>query len=493
MELKLKILKWSTGIPVAMLHEKAAEKIGVGTKERVLIKTLSNNPIKISVILDTVKGMIKEDEIAVSLELGAKLGLKNGKKVSVSISSPPKSLDFIKKKLNKKRLTQKEIGEIIEDIVDNSLSEVEVALFISAMYQKGMTEKETIFLINSILKTGNTLFLKKKCIVDKHCIGGIPGNRTTPIVVSICAAEGLIFPKTSSRAITSAAGTADTIETIANVDFSLKEIQEIIEKTNACMVWGGSLGLVPADDKIITIERIVKVDPEAQLLASIMAKKLSVGSKYILIDIPYGKNAKVNKKKALRIKEKFESLGNYFKKDVKVVLTKGNQPIGNGIGPALEMRDVIGILDPTKKGPKDLEEKSLFLAGEIFELSKKAKRGAGYNLAKQVLESGMAFKKFKEIISAQQGNINKIRFAKFKRDIFVKRKSKICEINNKLINELAIIAGCPNDKFSGVYLYAHIGETIQKGDNLITIYSDSQARLKEAIKFYKTNSPIKMR
>ena len=490
MELKLKLLNWSTGLPVAMLHKKTAEKIGVNSKERVLIETISRHPIKTSVILDTIKGMIKEDEIAVSSELGNKLGNHNGRKVLVTISPPPESLNFIKKKLDKKRLSEIEIKTIIKDIVNNSLSEVEVALFISAMYERGMTERETIFLINAILKTGNRIFLKNKLVVDKHCIGGIPGNRTTPIVVPICAAKGLTFPKTSSRAITSAAGTADTIETIARVDFSLKEIKEIIKKTNACMVWGGALGLVPADDKIITVERVIKIDPEAQLLASIIAKKLSVGSKYILIDIPCGKNAKVSKKKALRIKEKFEELGGHFKKKIKVVLTDGDRPIGNGIGPALEMKDVIAILDPKQQGPKDLEEKSLFLAGKIFELSGKTKKGKGYDLAKQTLKSGEAFKKFKQIISAQHGDINRIRPAKFKRDFFAQNNVKISSINNKIINDLARVAGCPADKFSGVYLYANVGGELKKGDKLITLYSDSKARLLEAIKFYNKNYPI---
>ncbi len=490
MELKLKLLKWSTGLPVAMLHEKTAEKIGVHSRDRVLIKTLSRNPVKISVILDTARGLVREDEIAVSSELGERLKVRSGKKVCVKISSPPESLDFIKKKLNKKRLSEKEIGEIVDDIMDNSLSEAEIALFISAMYQKGMTDKETVFLINSILKTGNRLALRKKLVVDKHCVGGVPGNRTTPIVVSICAANNLIFPKTSSRAITSAAGTADAVETIAKVDFSIKEIQEIIKKTNACMVWGGSLGLVPADDKLINVEKMVEIDPEAQLLASIMAKKLSVGSKYILIDIPYGKNAKVSKKRALRIKHKFEYLGDHFKKEMKVVLTDGNQPIGNGIGPALEMKDVIAVMDRNQEGPQDLEKKSLFLSGELLELSGKAKKGKGFEMARQTLESGEAFKKFKQIISAQHGNINRIRPSKFKKDILVKKSGKIRIINSKLIPDLARIAGCPADKFAGIYIYGHLGTKLKKGDKLLTIYSDSKARLDEAVRFYSKNPPL---
>jgi len=158
---------------------------------------------------------------------------------------------FIKEKLDKKPLSEDKIKKITKDIVNNSLSEAEIALFISAMYGNGMNFQETIYLIKSILNSGERISLKNKFVVDKHSIGGIPGNRTTPIVVSICASQGLIFPKTSSRAITSAAGTADVLETLTKVEFSAKELKKIISKAGACMVWGGALEMVPADSKII--------------------------------------------------------------------------------------------------------------------------------------------------------------------------------------------------------------------------------------------------
>ena len=162
--------------------------------------------------------------------------------------------------------------------------------------------------------------------------------------MSICATEGLIFPKTSSRAITTPSGTADCVETIARVEFSINELKKILKKTKACMVWGGALGMVPADSKIIQIEKMLEIDPESQLLASIMAKKLAMGAKYIVINIPYGKTAKVGKPKALRLKRKFEKLGKHFNKKIRCVLTKNNGPIVRGIGPSLEMRDVIKVL-----------------------------------------------------------------------------------------------------------------------------------------------------
>lgn len=490
MELKVKLLRWSAGVPVAILNEKTADKIGVHTQERITIETDSTHPRKLFTIIDTARSLVKEDEIIISSELKERLNLREGQKVEVNVASSPKSVLYIQKKLNKKVLSEKEIESIIEGVTNNSLSEAEISLFVSAMYNRGMNMEETISLVKALLKTGKKLNLKYNLIADKHSIGGIPGNRTTPLVVSICAAAGLIMPKTSSRAITSPAGTADVIETIARVDLSPKEIEKIIKKTGACLVWGGGLDLVPADSKIIHIEKMLKIDPPAQLLASIMSKKLAVGSNYILIDIPYGEGAKVTKKQGISLKRKFEYLGKYFKKKVVCVLTDGTQPIGNGIGPALELKDIVKILDPSQKGPLDLEDKALFLAGKILEMTGKAKKGKGPIMAMEILDSGKALEKFKSIISAQGGDINRIPEAKYKKDIFLSRGSKIKKIENKKINDLARILGCPTDKAAGIYLYSHVGDELYSGDKIMTLYADSKSRLKEGFIFVKESKPI---
>lgn len=493
MELKVKILKLSAGVPVAMLNEETANLIGVKTKGRIFIKPLSKKDSGISTIVDITRGMVGKKEIGISSELKDRLSLKEMQTVDVDLSPTPESLEFIKKKMNGEVLAQKEIDEIIKDVVNNSLSEAEISLFVSAMYTEGMNMKETIYLIKAILDSGKKLDLniKNKKIVDKHSIGGIPGNRTTPIVVSICAAAGLIFPKSSSRAITTAAGTADTVETVASVGFSLEELRKIVRKVGACLIWGGSLEIAPADDKIITVEKILNIDPESQLLASIMSKKLASGAKYILIDIPYGKTAKVKKEKALRLKKKFEYIGKYFHKKLEVVLTKGEEPIGNGIGPMLEMVDIIKVFSRSNDRPLDLEKKSVFLAGEILEMTGKASKGKGAELAKKILDSGKAFAKFREIIKAQKGNLNRITTAKFRKDIFAQHSETIKEIDNKKINSLARIAGCPMDKSAGLYLYKHVREKLEKGEKLLTIYAESKARLNEAFDYYIKEKPIK--
>ena len=493
MELKIKLLNWSAGLPITMLNEKTASEIGVHANDGISIRTISKFPKEISSHVGTIEKLVKRNEIAVSSEIKKRLGLRDGQKVDVNFLPSSKSLLFIRKKLDGGSLSQKEISEIIEDVVSDTLSEPEIALFISAMYKQGTSMKETIYLIKAISDSGNKFKLRNKFVVDKHSVGGVPGNRTTPIIVSICTATGLIMPKSSSRAITSPAGTADVIETIAPVEFSMRDLKKIVMKTKGCMVWGGGLGMVPADSKIIKIEKMLKIDPEAQLLASIMSKKLATDANYILIDIPYGKNAKVNKKKALVLKRKFEYLGKYFKKKLKVVLTDGNQPIGNGIGPVLELTDIIKILDPNQKGPKDLEEKSIFLAGQILEMAKKAKKGKGEDMAKEILESGKAFEKFKEIIKAQGGGLKEFKPAKFIKDIRARKSGKISEIHNKKITSLARITGCPLDKSAGLYLTHHLGERVKKGEKILTIYSESKSRLNEAIRFYKTVRPIKIK
>jgi len=493
MELKVKFLKWSAGIPAAMLNKKTAEAIGITNYGRIYVETLSKHPRKLSMVVNTIENVVKEDEIIVSSEIKKRLSLKKGQKLDVNLANLPRSLVFVKRKLDNQQLKRKEIEEIIRDIVNNHLSDAEVSLFIAAMNEYGMNFKETTYLVKAILKTGNLFKWKQKLIADKHSVGGIPGNRTTPIVVPICAAAGLFLPKTSSRAITSAAGTADVIEAIAKIEFSPKELRKIMSKVGAFMVWGGALGMVPADSKIIRIEKALKIDPEAQLLASILSKKLAAGSKYIIIDIPYGKNAKFSKQKALKLKKKFEKLGGYFKRKIKVVLTDGKQPIGNGIGPVLEVIDVINILNPEKSGPKDLEKKSVFLAGQLLELTKKAKKGEGEELARQMLYSGKAFEKFNQIIKAQGGTGKELKPGKFKKDILAKKSGKVREIHNKKINFLARAAGCPLDKLAGLYLHVHLNDRVKKGEKILTVYSESKPRLSGVIKEYKKIKPIKIK
>ena len=489
MKLKVKCFDWLAGKPVVVLNDKTAKKMNVFVDDR--IEVISKGK-KVYSVIDIFPKLVKSSEAGVSNELAKVLGLKNGSWIEVNSSEMSEASFLIKKKIAGEILSGKELEKLVAEIVNNNLTSAEIAFFTAAQKLNGMNDRETVDLTKAMVKTGAKLKFNGKYIADKHCIGGIAGNRTTPIVVSICACLGLTIPKTSSRAITSASGTADVIETISNVELPLKKIKDVVNKTGACLAWGGSLGLAPSDDKIIQVERLLGLDIEPQLLASIMSKKLSAGSKYILIDIPYGKGGKMSTLvKAKGLGKKFEMMGRAFKVKVKVVYTDGTQPVGNGYGPVLEMKDVISVLQ--NKGPKDLEKKSLFLANELVKLC-----GIRNSEKKvfDVLKSGAAYEKFKEIINEQNGENNfdervlDLKLAKFKKNIRASRSGKISSISNHGINSLCRILGTPETISSGVYLYKHL-ENVKKGEVLLTMYSESKSKIKDAMKFYKSFKPIK--
>ena len=487
MKLKVKTIKLEAARPIALINQNFAQRFSIHEGDRIEILYDGK---RLVLIVDLISTILKENEIALSDEALSFLDI-TGKNPSVEVNQAlePRSTRFIFKKLEGKQLSKEEIFSIIHDVVNNALTEAEIAYFVSGVFEHGMSTNETIWLTDAIARTGKILKWKTKNVADKHSIGGIPGNRTTPIVVSICAAAGIIMPKTSSKVITTAAATADVLEVITNVNLSIEELKKVVEKTGACLAWGGSLGFAPADYKLIRVERLLNIDPESQLIASILAKKISVGSHYVLIDIPYGEGAKVNLKQAKHLKERFIKIGKAFGLKIKVVLTHGDQPIGNGIGPVLEIKDILRIFQRDNP-PKDLEDKSIFLAAQILEMMHEAKPGKGESLAREILDSGKAYKKFQEIVEAQGKKNPELKEAKFKRQIISQISGKMISIDNKKINLLGRVLGCPTDISAGMYLHKHKHDNVSKGEKILTLYSESQKKLQEAVSLYKSVKPI---
>ncbi|MBS3113897.1 AMP phosphorylase [Candidatus Woesearchaeota archaeon] len=475
MKLKVKDIDIASGGPlIAVMNHEDAAMLDLHVMDRIKIK--KGEKIE-TVVVDIAqsKKIVPKGRLGVFEEVISSLKLKNNDNVEISIARKPLSLEYIKKKLDGQKLAKEEIDQIVWDIVHNKLSAVELAYFVAACYTNVMTTEETILLTKAMVKHGDVLKLNKHPIIDKHSIGGIPGNRTTLVIVPIIAAAGYFIPKTSSRSITSPAGTADTMEVLANVAFPLKKMKQIVLKTNGCIVWGGALNLAPADDKIIAVERPLEIDAESQLLASIMAKKHSVSSTHILIDVPIGKDAKVkNKFEALKLKNEFEKIGRRLKKHIKVLITDGRQPIGNGIGPALEARDVLWVLKRDPRRPIDLEKKCMMMCANIFSM---AGLKDGYKKALEILNSGKAYSKMVEIIKAQNGNeiaAEDIKIGKYSHDVLSSKSGRVIAIDNMLISRIARIAGAPKDKGAGIYLYKHVGYKVKRGERLFTIYSESK-------------------
>lgn len=478
----------SGGFNIVVLNEKFAKENNIHEHDRIKIIKGKQGLV---VSTNHSKAMVKHDEIGVFEDTARKLKLKNKQKVKYEHIRKPKSLNYIKKKLDGEELTKKEIKEIVKNIVDNTLSQVELTFFVAGIHTKELTSDETKYLTQAIVETGKTLKLNKKIILDKHSIGGICGNRTTPIIVSILASLGYTIPKTSSKAITSPAGTADTMQVFCSVSHPINKLKEIIKKTNACLAWGGAVEMAAADDKLIKIRVPLRLDPWGLLLSSVMAKKLAVGATHLIVDIPIGEEAKIKSLgEANHLKRMFEILGE--KLGIKTIawVSDGSQPIGNGIGPCLEARDILLVLE--NKGPKDLKEKSLTMAGMLLDFVKGGKRG--YDIAKRALESGKALKKFKEIIKAQGGNQDikpkDIITGKFKWDYISKKGGTITKIRNRRMAKMARAAGAPADKAAGVYLNYHVNSGIKKNDVLFTIYSDNKFKLSKAVEIAKEEPVI---
>lgn len=488
MKLLVKDVQLTTGGPlVAVLHEKTAKLLGIFPTDRLQIKRMKRKE-SANCVIDITKKGIKEGEIGLFEEVLKKLKITHGMHIEVQRAERPASIQAIKRKLEGEELTDFEVNMIVKDIVNNELSETELTYFVSGCYSKGLSTKETVALTNAIVNNGEQLHFKKgQIIIDKHSIGGVPGNRTTMIVIPIIASLGYTIPKTSSRAISSPSGTADTFEVLAPVTLNKKKMEQVLRKTKACIAWGGAVDLASADDKMIKIRHPLGIDPNGMLLASIMAKKKAAGATHVLIDIPWGKNAKIEtKKEAKKLKKGFLKLGKKLGIKTKVILTDGSQPIGNGIGPALEAADVISVLKGN--GPSDLRDKAIFMATQALKLIGEK------DPEKKVLEalnSGKAYQKLEEIIVAQGGKRHKeIPKAHFFHDILATREGIIKEINNKSISFLATLAGAPEEKTAGIYLHVRVKTAVKKGTSLFTVYANTKQNLDIVKKQLKERDPI---
>jgi thymidine phosphorylase len=307
-----------------------------------------NFKVLLATLLLTDDGMVGVDELAVAEPAFRRFG----ESVAVTPAAPPNSLDAVRAKIQGRVLGDAEIAAIVDDVTHYRYSDMEIAAFLigSASF---MTSGELLALAHAMAQAGTQLTWDRPVVVDKHCIGGIPGNRTSMVVVPIVAAHGLMIPKTSSRAITSPAGTADTMEVLARVDLSIHEMKEVVAACHGCLIWGGHVNLSPADDIFISVERPLSLDTREQMVASIMSKKIAAGSTHLLIDLPVGPSAKLtNAMEAMRLRKLFEFVGDHFGIAVEVITTDGRQPIGNGIGPVLEAQDVMAVLSNDPAAPR---------------------------------------------------------------------------------------------------------------------------------------------
>lgn len=461
---------------------------GFDTHARVLL--VNGKRSVIATLYHVSDNILQTDDAGLSESAWVALGVANGDPIFVKHSPTLPSLDQVRGKVYGHRLSESALTDIINDVVNRTYSDIQLSSFVTACAARPLDYDEVVALSRAMIKAGEQLTWDTWPIADKHCVGGLPGNRTTPIIVAIAAACGLTMPKTSSRAITSPAGTADTMETMTEVNLDLEKIRKVIATEGGCIAWGGAVRLSPADDTLIRIERALDLDSEGQLVASVLSKKIAAGSTHVVLDIPVGPTAKVrNSDAAEHLSQLLADVANAFGLVVKTIQSDGRQPVGSGIGPALEARDVLSVLQRTVDAPTDLRARSLQLAGALLELTGKADQGGGTLRATEVLDSGGAWAKFQAICRAQ-GGMREPPHSTHRRPVLVTRGGTVRAIDNRRLARVAKLAGAPDAKAAGVELHARLGVTVDSGDPLFTVHAETPGELSYALDYAAANTDI---
>lgn len=463
--------------PIVLMHKDCPVSRSEGFAARSRVELRLGERRAIATLYQVGDSIIAADEAGLSEAAWHKLMPKEGEPVSVSHHRPLTSLAAVRSRLFGHRLSAADLDAIIGDVVAELYSDVELAAFVSAFAGRPVSLRETVALTRAMVRAGAQLGWDRAIVADKHSVGGLPGNRTTPIVVAIAASAGLTIPKTSSRAITSPAGTADVMETMTAVALDVAALRSVVEREGGCLAWGGSAGLSPADDIIIRVERALDVDCQAQLVASILSKKIAVGATHVLVDLPVGPTAKVRTEaEAVALSGHLVGVGRKFGLAVLPLVTDGSQPVGIGIGPALEARDLLAVLRRSPEAPTDLRVRALSIAGALLEQAAAAQPGDGIARAAQLIDNGAALAKFMAICEAQ-GGFREPPTAPLRSVRRARHAGRVVSLDNRLLGRCAKLAGAPRARSAGLELHVRLGDEVWTGQPLMTLHGESPGEL----------------
>lgn len=473
MKLKIIEMELESTEPLVVINQIDCLKIGVREMDRVILE----GPNPRVVLVNSSNSILQPGKIMMSRSLMTNVGVREGEEINVNFSVRPTSVECIRKTLDRIELNKDEINLIIQDILESRLSKVEISSWLSAVYINGLTPDEVYHLTVAMASTGCSIEFDNHPIFDFHSVGGVPGNKITPIIVSIVAAAGLSIPKTSSRAISSACGTSDFVEVFCNVAMKGVELKRITDETGGVFAWGGAMNMTPVNGMIIEVQYPLGIDPRSMMLASIMSKKLAMKADYLLMDLPMGRYTKVRTMdEAHEYARDFIDLGQRLGIHVECAITCGDQPIGYAIGPALEARECIQVLEGNRN-IDGVKEKSCELAGIILEMGGIKD---GRSKAEKILESGEALTKFRQIVFAQGGRADlaseHIVLGKFVHRILSPQSGYILDIKNKDLVSIARIAGAPRDKGAGILLHRKNNDRVERNEILFEIFAENQSK-----------------
>ena len=487
MELEVRNYDLDTSEPTVLMHDDDCLVLGVAEGDRVRISG-GSAAIAIVSVSDT---LVSPGTVLVPPSVQERAGVAVGGMAEVAVSHSPESVRYIREKMDGKRLDPEKISQLVADVVAGRLSRIEASAWLTALYIRGMDTSEIAAYAKAMAESGDRISFGSDRVFDFHSFGGLPGNKITPIVVSIVAAAGLRMPKLSSRAISSACGTADFVETFCRVDLDTEDVRRITEEVGGVFSWTGATDLGPAGDRMITVQRPLGVDPRPQMLASIMSKKIAAGATDLVMDIPMGTESKVpTLEEARSYARDLMDLGEALGTRVECAITYAEQPLGTAVGPVLEARECMEVLE-RRPGHDDVADKACVCAGLVLGM-------AGYHdgaaEARGILESGAAHRKFREIVGAQGGDpevtSEDMVPGPLSETIVADRSGFVRRLSNRAVVEVAKAAGAPGDKGAGVLLGKKLGMKVSEGDVLMTVYAEREDKLRHAVETAMELEPI---
>ncbi len=414
--------------------------------------------------------IVKTNEIGLNNEAFSKVNLPEGANVTISMAGPPTSSGALQRKISGNVLSSNEYSMVMKDIVAGRYSNMDIASFLVAS-GSFMTSSEVLSLTESLVGDEIIRWDEENIVVDHHCLGGVPGNKTDIIITAIVSAYGLPMPKTAARSLTSCAGVADTFSVLANVDMTESKLKKMIKECRGAIVDYNSLPIASASKIVSAVEKALGITQQQHIVSSVLAIKLAAGVTHMVLDIPVGPSSRIKTtNEAMRIRKMVEYIGDMLSLEIDAVITDGSEPVGNGVGAILEARDVMKILRHKEDAPQDLLEKSLFLAGRILEFDPKLRGGQGYHVAKEILTSGRALESLNRIIYAQ-GKAPQAQLGHLTRDIVSSRAGIVESIDNYQINKIGVMAGASQYPGAGLDLLKKVGDLVEPGETIYRIHS----------------------
>jgi pyrimidine-nucleoside phosphorylase len=407
-----------------------------------------------------------------------------------------RAVDIIAKKRDGLELSREEIEFFIEGFTRGDILDYQASAWAMAVVLRGMTARETYDLTQAMIASGETLDLAEVAHmpVDKHSTGGV-GDKTTLVVQPIAAAAGIPLGKMSGRGLGFSGGTLDKMESIPGfkVDLTSKAFLSQI-KDIGLVLCGQTANLAPADGKLYSLRDVTGTVPSIPLIASsVMCKKIAGGAKGLVLDVKAGSGAFMHSvREATRLARLMVDLGRRAGMQVVALISDMNQPLGNAVGNAIELREALDTLNAA--GPDDFREHCLVVAAHLIRLGGKAGSLAeGRRIARDMLKGGKALEKFRQLVRAQGGdesyvlNPDQLPKASIVKVIPSPRQGYLAQINARDVGLAAVTLGAGRsrkgeavDHAVGVVVHHKVGDRVKKGEPLFTIHANDKGKAEEA-------------